>query len=257
MPNLLGATLESDREDYARLWEGFCPDELKIYPCQLLSNAELYDYWQRGEYRPYSTEALIALIADAKPTTPRYCRINRVIRDIPSTNVVEGNRRTSLRQDVHREMKRLGTHCQCVRCREVRKQKVDPEALQMHDLTYAAAYAEEHFISFDTPADLLAGFIRLSLPSAQAPQTGLDDLDGAALVREVHVYGQSLPVGEERQGATQHTGLGTQLLEQAERVARAHGFRRLAVISAVGTRQYYLDRGFERGKYYLVKSLRG
>jgi elongator complex protein 3 len=257
MPNLLGATPESDREDYARLWEGFCPDELKIYPCQLLSNAELYDFWQRGEYRPYSTEALIALIADAKPTTPRYCRINRVIRDIPSTNVVEGNRRTSLRQDVHREMKRLGTHCQCVRCREVRKQKVDPEALQMHDLTYAAACAEEHFISFDTPDDHLAGFIRLSLPSAQSPQTGLDDLDGAALVREVHVYGQSLPVGEERQGAAQHAGLGTQLLEQAERVAHAHGFRRLAVISAVGTRQYYLDRGFERGEYYLVKSLQG
>ena len=119
MPNLLGATPESDREDFARLWDGLCPDEIKIYPNQLLANAELYEYWQRGEFHPYTTEELIDLIADVKPTIPRYCRVNRVIRDIPSTNVVEGNRRTSLRQDIQDEMKRRGTHCQCVRCREV------------------------------------------------------------------------------------------------------------------------------------------
>ena len=120
MPNLLGATPESDRQDFARLWDDLCPDEIKIYPNQLLANAELYEYWQRGEFHPYTTEQLIDLIADVKPSIPRYCRVNRVIRDIPSTNVVEGNRRTSLRQDIHDEMKRRGTVCQCVRCREVR-----------------------------------------------------------------------------------------------------------------------------------------
>ncbi len=124
MPNLLGATPDSDRQDFLRLWDGFCPDELKIYPNQLLENAELYEYWQRGEFIPYTTEQLIDLIADIKPSIPRYCRVNRIIRDIPSTNVVAGNKRTSLRQDVHREMKRRGTRCQCVRCREIRKQKV-------------------------------------------------------------------------------------------------------------------------------------
>ena len=91
---------ESDREDFAKLWNDFCPDEIKIYPNQLLANAELYEYWQRGEFKPYTTQDLIDLIADIKPSIPRYCRVNRVIRDIPSTNVVEGNRRTSLRQDV-------------------------------------------------------------------------------------------------------------------------------------------------------------
>src|SRR5574341_2417614 len=126
MPNLLGATPESDRKDFARLWQGLCPDEIKIYPNQLLANAELYEYWQRGEFHPYTTEQLIDLIADIKPMIPRYCRVNRVIRDIPSTNVVEGNRRTSLRQDIHDEMKRRGTHCECVRCREVRGKPVDP-----------------------------------------------------------------------------------------------------------------------------------
>ena len=115
--------------DFARLWDDLCPDEIKIYPTQLLANAELYEYWQRGEYPPYTTEELIELIADIKPTIPRYCRVNRVIRDIPSTNVVEGNKRTSLRQDVQQELRDRGTRCQCIRCREVRQQVVETEAL--------------------------------------------------------------------------------------------------------------------------------
>ena len=216
MPNLHGATPESDREDFVRLWQGFCPDEIKIYPNQLLANAELYEYWQRGEFHPYTTGQLIDLIAEVKPTIPRYCRVNRVIRDIPSTNVVDGNRRTSLRQDVHDEMNRRGTHCQCVRCREVKGRAVDPALLKLNDLLYPSDHAQEHFISYDTPDDKLAGFIRLSLPEGDAPQTDLLDLEGAALVREVHVYGQSLPVGAEKQGAAQHAGLGTHLLQEAE-----------------------------------------
>jgi elongator complex protein 3 len=255
MPNLLGATPESDRADFPRLWVGLCPDEIKIYPTQLLESAALYQYWQRGEYTPYTTEQLIQLIADVKPTIPRYCRVNRVIRDIPSTHVVEGNRRTSLRQDVQIELERRGAQCQCIRCREVRAQSVDAESLQLDDLTYPVDGAEEHFLSFVTPVDKIAGFLRLSLPNADSPSTGLSDLNDAAIVREVHVYGQSLPVGEEGNGAAQHTGLGTRLLAEAEKIAQVHGFQRLAVISAVGTRRYYFERGFERGKLYLVKSL--
>ena len=255
MPNLHSATPQGDREDFARLWDGFCPDEIKIYPNQLLANAELYEVWQRGEFRPYTTEELVDLIAEIKPTVPRYCRINRVIRDIPSTNVVEGNKRTSLRQDVQQEMARRGTKCQCLRCREVRKASFELSELKLNDLVYVAANADEHFISFDTPDDGLAGFIRLSLPVPEKPVTGLTDLDDAALIREVHVYGQSLPVGADSGGAAQHIGLGTRLLEEAEKVARACGYKRMAVISAVGTRKYYLDRGFMRGELYLVKQL--
>ncbi len=255
MPNLLGATPESDREDFARLWEGLCPDEIKIYPNQLLANAELYEYWQRGEFHPYTTEQLIDLIADVKPTIPRYCRVNRVIRDIPSTNVVEGNRRTSLMQDIHDEMKRRGTQCQCVRCREVRDEKVEAHSLKLDDLTYTADGAEEHFLSYVTPDDKIAGFLRLSLPAADSPATGLKDLASAALIREVHVYGQSLPVGAEQRGAAQHAGLGTKLIGEAEQIARRRGFRRMAVIAAVGTREYYLERGFERGELYLTKEM--
>jgi elongator complex protein 3 len=255
MPNLLGATPQSDRQDFARMWHDFCPDEIKVYPNQLLANAELYEYWQRGEFHPYTTEDLVDLIADIKPTIPRYCRVNRVIRDIPGNNVVEGNTRTSLRQDVQNEMKKRGTRCQCIRCREVKGKTVELSSLQMDDFIYPAGKAEEHFISFNTPDDGLAGFIRLSLPSKESPQTGLSDLHGAALIREVHVYGQSLAVGAEKTGAAQHVGLGTRLLEEAASIARKNGFRKLAVISAVGTREYYMGRGFERGEYYLAKKI--
>jgi len=120
---------------------------------------------------------------------------------------------------------------------------------------YHPAFAEEHFLSYVTPDDKLAGYLRLSLPSADAPDTGMADLDGAALIREVHVYGQSVEVGESREGAAQHIGLGTQLLERAEEVAKSAGFARLAVIAAVGTRVYYESRGFERSDLYMVRSI--
>ena len=101
----------------------------------------------------YTTEELVNLIADVKTTIPRYCRVNRVIRDIPSDNVVEGKKRTSLRQDVHNELKRRGQKCECIRCREVRGKPVDPDQLVLDDLIYQTDAAEEHFISWVTPDD--------------------------------------------------------------------------------------------------------
>ncbi|MFH2040266.1 MAG: tRNA uridine(34) 5-carboxymethylaminomethyl modification radical SAM/GNAT enzyme Elp3, partial [Chloroflexota bacterium] len=255
MPNLLGATLESDRVDFKRLWTDLCPDEIKIYPCQLLENAPLYAFWQRGEYQPYSQEQLVSLLADIKPDIPRYCRVNRIIRDIPSTHVVAGNKRTSLRQDVQAEMLRRGTHCECIRCREVRGHNVVMADLELRDQVYSAGGAQEHFLSFITPDDKIAGFIRLSLPGINSPAVGLSDLDEAAIIREVHIYGQSLPVGQDADGATQHSGLGTRLLDEADLIARKHGFKRIAVIAAIGTRRYYLERGFKRGESYLIKTL--
>jgi len=256
MPNLLGATPESDRADFGRLWGkgAYCPDELKIYPCQLLENTELHDLWQEGAYYPYSEAVLLNLIADIKTTVPRYCRINRIIRDIPSTYVVAGNKNSSLRQDVHREMKQRGTHCECVRCREIRRLKVTPKSVELHDLVYHPADAEEHFLSFDSENDKLAGFLRLSLPD-DTHRTGIPDLVDAAIIREVHVYGQSLEVGEDREGIAQHSGLGTRLIEEAESIARSRGYPKLAVIAAIGTRAYYAGRGFELTENYMVKTL--
>lgn len=256
MPNLLGATPESDRKDFKRLWRvgGLQPDELKIYPCQLLESADLYRYWQAGEYHPYSEETLISLIADVKLDVPRFCRINRVIRDIPSPLVVEGNRNTSLRQDIALLLQQRGQQCQCIRCREIRYGKVDPESLVLTDQVYLAGKAEEHFLSFNTPDDKIVGFLRLSLPLVD-PTPTIPDLHQAAIIREVHVYGQSLEVGAEQAGAAQHIGLGTQLLQEAEQIARERDYKGLAVISAVGTREYYAARGFGQRELYMRKEI--
>ena len=181
--------------------------------------------------------------------------MNRVIRDIPSTYVVDGNRRTSLRQDIQNELKRRGVACQCVRCREVRNHKVAPDDLKLDDLEYQAGGSQEHFLSFVTPDDRLAGFLRLSLPGPQSPSTGMPDLDQAAIIREVHIYGQSLAVGAEEHGAAQHIGLGSRLIQYAQDLARSQGYPRLAVISAIGTRRYYQRLGFQHGELYMFMDL--
>jgi elongator complex protein 3 len=257
MPNLLGATIHSDRRDFRQLWDDvhLQPDEIKIYPCQLLANADLYEYWQRGEFTPYTTDELIDLIADLKTTIPRYCRVNRVVRDIPSTNVVEGNKRTSLRQDIHLAMRSRGTRCQCIRCREVGEVSVVAEELSLNELAYETDTSRELFLSLVTQQDTLAGFLRLSLPKDHSPSIGLSDLEGSAIIREVHVYGQSLEIGSDQDGAAQHSGLGTKLMSAAEDRAARENFHRMAVISAIGTREYYRKQGYTLADTYMVKEL--
>ncbi len=260
MPNLLGATPESDREDFRHFWQtpeegyGYCPDELKIYPTQLLQGTDLYKEWENGNYTPYDMDTLVHLLADIKPTIRPYCRVNRVIRDIPSHHVVAGNTRSSLRMDIQELMKANGTSCQCIRCREIRGEKVRPEDLHLNDYQYHAAFAAEHFLQYVTESDKLAGYLRLSIPDdpSAAP---IGELRDCALIREVHIYGQSLPVGAEQTGAAQHIGLGSRLIEEACRIAAEKGFKRIAVIAAVGTRQYYESRNFSRGDYYLIRTI--
>lgn len=257
MPNLRGATPESDRDDYARLWEdpGLRPDELKIYPCALVNEAELVRWWERGEYRPYTDDELVALLADCKLRTPGYVRLNRIIRDIPAGHVVAGSTLSNLREVVQRHLRARGLACPCIRCREVRGEKVS-DPLRLEAEVYATSGGEEHFLSYNTAAGKLAGFLRLSLPSAEASAlTGIPELEGAALIREVHVYGPVVRLGESAQGEAQHLGLGTRLIAQAEARARAAGYRRLAVIAAIGTRAYYRKAGYAVDDLYMVKSL--
>lgn len=258
MPNLLGATPQNDLLDFARLWddEALRPDELKIYPCSLLANAELYEYWQRGEYHPYSDETLLELIAACKEIVPRYCRINRVYRDIPAPNIVAGSKMSNMRQVVQRNMKESGKRCQCIRCREVRGRKIEGE-LHMSDLVYTTRASEEHFLSFSTTDDMLAGYTRLSLPDVakQDFELGINELRGAALIREVHVYGPALALGNKAKGQAQHRGLGKKLLAEAERIALTQGFSSMAIIASIGTREYYAARGYKLDGTYMVKEL--
>lgn len=250
MPNLYGATPESDLADFRRLWDdpALRPDELKIYPCLLIEGTELYDLWQKGRYQPYDEETLVRLLAACKTLVPPYCRINRLMRDIPAPDIAAGVTRSNLRQIVQDRMAREGLTCRCIRCREVRGTPVTSESLRATVTVYETDGTAEHFLAYETPEGRLAGFLRLSLPQEE-PE--LEELRGCAIVRELHVYGPALRLGDRKQGRPQHAGLGTQLLEKARSLARDAGYQGLAVIAAVGTRPYYRERGFHLAGSYM------
>ncbi len=256
MPNLLGATPESDIVDFGRLWgdPALRPDELKIYPCMLLENAELYDYWQRGEYRPYTEEEITEVLIACKLQVPAYVRINRVVRDIPTNNVVAGMKRANLRQVAQQRMKARGQRCRCIRCREVRRRQIEPAALALRIERYESDATSEFFLSYETNAHI-AAFLRLSLP-LPGVERPLAELNGSAMIREVHVYGPAVPIGAASSGEAQHTGLGASLLAEAKQIAREAGFERLAVISAIGTREYYARHGFRPDGLYMSVTLK-
>lgn len=258
MPNLYGATPESDVRDYENLWSDVAlrPDELKVYPCMLIEGTQLYRLWQEGKYRPYTDAELIETLAQAKRFTPPYCRINRVIRDIPAQYIVEGSTQSNLRVVVQQEMARRGWHCDCIRCREVRNERFDVSQLTLDDYVYETDATTEHFLQYLTPRGKLAGFLRLSLPHANVPREEiLPELHGAAMVRELHIYGPALELGATNHGQAQHSGLGRKLSEHAMEIARGAGFKRMAVISAIGTREYYRKLGFELEELYMCKPI--
>jgi elongator complex protein 3 len=256
MPNLLGATPESDLLDFERLWldPALRPDEIKIYPCSLVEASELHSIWRSGGYTPYSDRALISLIAACKKKVPAYCRVNRIFRDIPSTYIIDGCRRSNLREAIRWEMVAAGERCGCIRCREVRGTAVVSGELRLQSDEYTTTHSRESFLSFCTTEGRLAGYARLSLPGPEV-DLGLTELTGAALIREVHVYGPALHLGSAGREEAQHRGLGTRLLLAAEERARGAGFARLAVIASVGTRPYYAARGFAPEGTYMVKEL--
>ncbi len=256
MPNLLGATPESDLIDFARLWDepALRPDELKIYPTMLVPNAELHDYWQRGEYQPYPEETVIDILAACKKMVPRWARINRVVRDIPTTNVAAGFKKTNLRQLAQQKLTAAGESCHCIRCREVRREQVSLDELQLVETSYETVGTMEHFLSFETKQGRLAGFLRLSLPASSQPHP-FSELQNHAMIREVHIYGPALPLGEESQGEAQHIGLGTRLIDRAKHMATAAGYQRIAVISAIGTQRYYARHGFDVDGLYMTADL--
>jgi len=256
MANLYGATPESDYEDFQRLWEdpAIRPDELKIYPTSLLKNTALYELWKEGQYHPYPEEVLIDLVARCKTHVPPYCRINRIFRDIPTPNIVAGNTKTNLRQQVQAYMAERGMRCRCIRCREVRHTHVSEEDLHLNVLPYETDINRELFLHVATEDDRIAGFLRLSLP--HGPEVvPVPEIQNAAMIREVHVYGPALKFGEEGGQEPQHRGLGRRLVERAVEIARQEGYRELAVIAAVGTRHYYRKLGFEVRDLYMVRAL--
>ena len=256
MPNLYGSSPDADRADYEKIFgdEEFRPDELKIYPCSLIESAELMQRYRAGDWRPYTHDELLDLLVDCFERTPEYCRLTRVIRDIPGTDIVDGNKVTNFRQLVEQELVRRGGKSSDIRAREIRRDHVTDGDLRLDVSEYSAGIGDEVFLQYITEERKIAAFLRLSLPDIdEAPL--LEELIGCAMIREVHVYGLSLGIGTAMSGRAQHLGLGSRLIETAAKIAAERAYTRLAVISAIGTREYYRKRGFEDGELYQIRDL--
>ncbi|MEO8609037.1 MAG: tRNA uridine(34) 5-carboxymethylaminomethyl modification radical SAM/GNAT enzyme Elp3 [Chloroflexota bacterium] len=254
MPNLYGSSPEEDIEDYRRMFDDpdFRPDELKIYPCSLIESAELMERYEDGTWKPYTHEELLHVLTEVFRLTPEYNRLTRVVRDIPSTDIVAGNQMTNFRQIAENDLAQHGERSRDIRAREVRFRGVETADLRLDETLYTSSWGDEIFLQYITPERGIAGFLRLSLPEEPAIT---DELLGAAMIREIHVYGQSLEIGELSEGRAQHVGLGKALIERAVDIAQERGYKRLAVISAIGTREYYRKRGFEDGQLYQIRNL--
>jgi len=255
MTNLLGATPARDAADYRRLFEDadFRPDELKLYPCLLVESAALAAHHARGEWQAYPDDVLVDLLAGCIAVTPRWCRLTRVVRDFSAHDVAAGTHTANLREVAERALAARGAHVSEIRSREVRGRAIRAAELRLVDTAYATSIGREHFLEFVTRDDRIAGFARVALPAERARDP---ELAGRALLRELHVYGASLPLGRRSGDAAQHAGLGRALVLAAARLARGAGFAELAVISAVGTRAYYRRLGFADGELYQHSSLR-
>ncbi len=261
MLNLLGSTPMGDKLDYNRfVTDGaFSPDEVKLYPCALIEGARLVGCYKRGEWRPYTEEELLDVLADDIVATPAFCRISRMIRDFSSDDIMVGNKKPNLRQLVEN---RLAAHGKGARVHEIRFREIgtghaDLTTLSLEVVSYETPVTSERFLQWVTPEGKIAGFLRLSLPSQTFVSEHADELpvaSGEAMIREVHVYGMAARVGKAGQAA-QHHGLGRMLVERACGVAKTSGYARINVISAIGTREYYRHLGFEDHGLYQQKEL--
>ncbi|MGB9941024.1 tRNA uridine(34) 5-carboxymethylaminomethyl modification radical SAM/GNAT enzyme Elp3 [Methanosarcina sp.] len=261
MPHLPGSDSKLDLRGFKELFEDsrFMPDYLKIYPTLVTEGTPLYRLWEAGDYEALSDEEAAELIADIKGILPKWVRLQRIQRDIPAHQIFAGVRKSNLRQLAEEKLREKGGKCRCIRCREVghtclKGRKINEEDIELTVETYEACGGTEHFIAFeDLTADVLIGFTRLRFPATPHRP----ELQDAALIRELHVYGSMVPIGKgAKQKEWQHRGYGKELLEHAEKIAHETGYRKLAIISGIGAREYYRKFGYTLDNAYMSKVLK-
>jgi len=267
MPGLPGSTPERDLQMVKTLFksEQFQPDMLKIYPCLVLRGTELFELWRRGEYEPYTTEKIVDILAEAMPHIPRWVRIQRMQRDIPSRLIMAGPNAGNLTQLVFQCAEARGYPIQTIRYREAgykqriskssETTKIEVDNLKLRVDEYSAANGTELFLAYeDSMANSLIGYLRLRIPSDGAHRPEIHH-HNAALLRELHVFGLVIDLGERTDKDWQHHGLGNRLLDDAEDYARQWNCRLIVCTSGIGVREYYLRHGYHYDGPYCSKNL--
>ncbi len=259
MPGLPGSNKEKDLESFRTIFndENYRPDMLKIYPTLVVENSELYNWWKEGKYRPYHDEEFLDLLVEIKKIVPRWVRIQRVERDIPVPLIVDGIKRSDIRDMAYNKLKSMGMHCKCIRCREIgRKYEkneilLEPEIL-MNRMDYNASGGKEIFLSFDdVKNDAIIGYLRLRIPSEKAHRY---EVFQSSMVRELKVLGPEVPVNKIYSHAYQHKGYGKLLMEEAEKISREEYDKKYMLVnSGVGAIEYYRKLGYEKYGSYVRK----
>ncbi|MBN2421187.1 tRNA uridine(34) 5-carboxymethylaminomethyl modification radical SAM/GNAT enzyme Elp3 [Candidatus Woesearchaeota archaeon] len=251
MIGLPGMSKQKDIFAMKELFENpnYRPDMLKIYPCMVSKGTVLYNQMKKGKYEPITTQEAAEIISEGKRFVEKYCRIMRIQRDIPPKFMEAGVDRSNLRQYVDELLKKKGIKCKCIRCRE-HGLLTGKEKVIYHLQKYESSNGKEFFFSADTKQDAILGFARMRYPSSFLRKEITKD---SALIREIHVYGNVVPIGEK--GDVQHKGIGKQLMELAEKQAEKDGKNKIVVISGVGAREYYRKIGYRPEGPYMVKKI--
>lgn len=268
MPNLPGASLETDIDMFDSLFSNaeYRPDMLKIYPTLVINGTELYNWWKKGKYTPYSDNELINLVATVKMNLPPYVRIQRIMRDIPANLIEAGCKNSNLRQLVQERLKEINQTCKCIRCREYginkKKEIIDEksfEDIKLYRLDYEASLGNEVFLSFENKLEeYLVGYIRLRKPSEYAHRPELND-GKTMIVREIKVVGELVPrnIKPNRYSQIQHRGYGKLLMENAEKMSfEEFDAKKLAVISGIGARDWFYEMDYKLDGVYVSKPLK-
>lgn len=254
MPNLPGSTVDIDKKMIGELFadDKYQPDYLKIYPCVVVPKSILAGQYRKGLFKPYSDEILEDVLLAEIKDVPEWCRIDRIARDIPSTDIEAGFKASNIRQVLEERLRKMGTPVRDIRAREIQNAVVEPKNIELVVRKYLAGGGKEFFISYEeVKQDKLVALLRLRFPR----ETFLPELRGAALIREVHVYGKQIAIGNKEKGEKQHVGWGTRLMLEAEKLARQAGYKKIAVIAGIGTREYYAKKGYELVGTYMIKML--
>ncbi len=249
MPGLPGSNLRKDLRLFKKLFsdQKFKPDQLKIYPCQVMPGSELEDIYYKKKYKPYTKRQIEDILVKMLKVIPRYCRVMRVMREIPPDYLVAGTIKIDLRRDAEEELRKKNIKLKEIRYREIgfalRDKKDVDLNLSLKITKYKASKGDEYFLEIVNRQDILFGLLRLRRGNK------------GAVIRELHVYGKALKLGEKSDVASQHQGLGKWLMSEAEDIVRKQKIKKLSIISGVGVREYYFKLGYKLEKTYMVKFL--
>ena len=247
MPGLPYSNPEKDMKMFKQLFdeERFRPDQLKIYPCQVVDDSPLGRTHELIGFKPYDEEQTKDILRKMMEVIPEYCRVMRIMREFPKDKLIKGLVRLDLRKDVEEKLRESGIKIREIRMREVGFNRENLNTnLKLRIIEYDSSGGKEFFLQIVNDDNILFGLLRLRL---------VKSLD-LAMVRELHVYGKALEIGEMKERETQHKGLGKMLMERAEEISLKNGFKKVSVICGVGVREYYEKLGYNLEGPYMVKT---